>query len=334
MGKTLTVAADRAFDQTKTVLPAELARGVYMRNAPSLRALKLMHLMIATAAGRMADPVQHQMRLADIRSIDGMAHHDKESLKPLFEELRAAVLTYDDPEAMRYTVGGLLDNATVDYRHEATGDVLVSWYFGRMFLDMAKRSNIWAILDRQTVFHLTSKYSVLLFQHISSLTKQTRVHSKTFTIAELRAVLGIPEGKIQRFANLKKDVLDLAIAEINQLSRLTLTATPRKVGRTVTSVEIAWEEKPEPAAPPQELAARKAGGAARPAKAAAVAFPATGTIAYSPHWLVLKHAAGCNQDNALVASNFRRFLADRGISLDAANVEKLFSDYCRKVGNV
>ena len=108
MGKTLTVAADRAFDQTKTVLPAELARGVYMRNAPSLRALKLMHLMIATAAGRMADPVQHQMRLADIRSIDGMAHHDKESLKPLFEELRAAVLTYDDPEAMRYTVGGLL----------------------------------------------------------------------------------------------------------------------------------------------------------------------------------------------------------------------------------
>ena len=66
MGKTLTVAADRAFDQTKTVLPAELARGVYMRNAPSLRALKLMHLMIATAAGRMADPVQHQMRLAKL----------------------------------------------------------------------------------------------------------------------------------------------------------------------------------------------------------------------------------------------------------------------------
>lgn len=27
MGKTLDVAADRAFDQTKTVLPAEVARG-------------------------------------------------------------------------------------------------------------------------------------------------------------------------------------------------------------------------------------------------------------------------------------------------------------------
>ena len=69
MGKTLEVAADRAFDQTKTVLPAEVARGVYMRNAPSLQALKLMHLMIATAGGRMADPVRHEIRLADIRKM-------------------------------------------------------------------------------------------------------------------------------------------------------------------------------------------------------------------------------------------------------------------------
>lgn len=52
MGKTLEVAADRAFDQSKTIIPAELARGVYMRNAPSLQALKLMHLMIARVRTR------------------------------------------------------------------------------------------------------------------------------------------------------------------------------------------------------------------------------------------------------------------------------------------
>ena len=63
MLKTTKVAADRAHDQTKTVLPAEVARGVYMQNAPSLKALKLMHLMIATAGGRVAEPVQHEMRL-------------------------------------------------------------------------------------------------------------------------------------------------------------------------------------------------------------------------------------------------------------------------------
>jgi hypothetical protein len=75
MGKTTQVAADRAYDQTKTVLPAEVAQGVYMQNAPGLAALKLMHLMIGTAAGRMADDVQHTMSLADIRKIDGMDNH-------------------------------------------------------------------------------------------------------------------------------------------------------------------------------------------------------------------------------------------------------------------
>ena len=337
MGKTLQVAADRAYDQSKTVLPAEVARGVYMRNAPSLRALKLMHLMISTAGGRMAQDVRHEMRLSDIRRIEGMAHHDRESLKPLFEELRAAVLTYDDPQAMRYTIGGLLDQAVVDYRHELSGDVLVSWFFGRMFRDMAERSNHWAILDRQTVFHLGSKYSVLLFQHIASLAGMDRIDAKTFTIPELRTLLAVPEGKLERFADLNRRALQQAIAEINQLSRLTLTATPRKIGRTVASIEIAWTVKEDPTPAKRELSVSKVGRKARrdgTAETLAPEFPETGGIAYSPHWRDLKRTAGCTMDDSLIATNFRRFLKERGIARNAVNIEKLFSDFCAKVGRV
>jgi hypothetical protein len=85
------VAADRAYDQTKTVLPTEVAQGVYMQNAPSLQALKLMHLMIGRAGGRMADDTVHQMRLSDVRQIEGMNNHSRSSLTPLFAELAAAV---------------------------------------------------------------------------------------------------------------------------------------------------------------------------------------------------------------------------------------------------
>lgn len=65
-----------------------------------------------------------------------------------------------------------------------------------------------------------------------------------------------------------------------------------------------------------------------------VEFPGTGSITYNPRWLELKRQAGCNMDNALIATNFRRFLAERGIALDATGIEKLFSDYCRRVGRV
>lgn len=337
MGKTLDVAADRAFDQTKTVLPAEVARGVYMRNPPRLQALKLMHLMIATAAGRMADEIQHQIRLSDIRKIEGMKNHDRESLTPLFQDLAAAVLTYDDPEKQVVTIGGLMDETRIDYRDELSGDLLVTWWFGRTFRRMAAESNHWAILDRQTVFHLGSKYSVLLFQHISSLVNLDRVNARTFSIPELRAVLGVPESKMARFSNLKQIALMPAILEINQLSRMILTVTPNKVGRTVASVTISWQVKDDLHTARRELTASKVGRRARrdgTAEAVPARFPETGGIAYSPQWLDIKQAAGCNADNHKIASDFRRFLTDHGIARDASNIERLFEDFCRKVGKV
>ena len=337
MGKTLDVARDRAFDQSATVLPAEMARGVYMRNAPSLAALKLMHLMIGTAGGRMADDVRHEMRLADIRKIDGMDNHTRASLTPLFQELAAAVLTHDDPEKMVVIIGGLLDEARIDYRHEVSGDLLVSWTFRSTFRRMAAESNHWAILDRQTVFHLGSRYSVLLFQHIASLVNLDHITAKTFSIPELRAVLGIPEGKLARFSHLNDRVIKHAIAEINQLSRLTLTATPSKIGRTVASVTIGWQVKDDPAPAKRELQGHSAGRKARrngTAETVARSFPASGGIEFDQHWRDLKRAAGCNMDNTMIADKFRAWCVGKGLALDARNIEQAFSSFCAKVGRV
>lgn len=336
MGKTIDVARDRAFDQTKTVLPAEVSRGVYMRNAPSLAALKLMHLMIGTAGGRMADLVRHEIRLSDIRRIDGMDNHSRASLTPLFEELRAVTIREGNPEVDtdRIVVGGLLDHAVLDRKDPVSGDTLLSWYFGRSFIEMAERSNHWAILDRQTVFHLGSKYSVLLFQHIASLVNLDHVVAKTFSVPELRAVLGIPEGKLARFSHLNDRVIKHAIAEINQLSRLVLTATPNKIGRTVASVTIAWEEKPDPTDTKRELDRPKAGRKTRrdgTAEAHAPAFPESGSIRWMP-WeaLAREHAPKPTPDMGLIADRFRDFCAGRGLSLTSPTIEKTFVGWVSK----
>jgi hypothetical protein len=340
MKKTTQIAADRTYDETKTVLPAEMARGVYMHHAPSLRALKLMHLMIAKAGGRMAEPVQHEMRLSEINSIDGMAHYDQESIKPLFLELTTAAMVYDEPEKKRYSMGTLLDKAVVDYRHEVTGDILVSWYFGRLFLEMAERSNHWAILDRQTVFHLQSKYSVLLFQYFASLQNLKHKTGEIFTVDQLRSMLGIEGGKITRFSTLNQRVLQPAIAEINQLSRFTLTATLRKTGRTVTSVEISWEPKPDPTKIKRELAASKVGRKARlngGNEMIVSPFPASGGLSTAAqidqHWRSLfeesvnRIQGNHLPDSKLVCDAFRKV---RGDKLDATDTERHFVNFCKQ----
>jgi hypothetical protein len=339
MTKTAQIAADRAYDETKSVLPAEVARGVYIENPPGAEALKLMHLLIGKAGGRMADDVRHELRLADIKKIDGMRNHTRATLRKLFVELAGAVIVFDDTEAQCEIIGGFLDRAKLDYRHEVSDDLLVAWWFGGAFREMAEKSCHFAILDRQTVFALSSKYSILLFQHVASLVNLDHVTSKTFTVPELRAVLGVPDGKLRRWNDVNNFALKPAIAEINQTSRLTLTATPRKIGRTVASVTIAWEEKPLEAKreAKAELDRPKVGRKVRrdgTAEKVAVTFPASGSIEFDEHWKGLKRAAGCNMDNTMIADKFRARCAVKGIALDAQNIEQFFSNFCAKVGRV
>lgn len=339
MKKTTQIAADRAHDQTKSVLPAEVARGIYIENPPAAEALKLMHLLIGKAGGRMAEDVRHELRLADIKKIEGMRNHTRATLRKLFIELAGAVIVFDDTEAQCEIIGGFLDRAKLDYRHEVSDDLLVAWWFGGAFREMAEKSCHWAILDRQTVFALSSKYSILLFQHVASLVNLDHIASKTFTVAELRALLGVPDGKLATWNDMNKRALTPAIAEINQTSRLTLTATPRKIGRTVASVTIAWEEKPQEAKQEtrRELDRPKVGRKARregAAEAPTAAFPASGSITYSPHWVSLKKAAGCNMDNTMIADKFRAWCVSKGMAFDAHNIEQSFSNFCAKVGRV
>lgn len=334
MAKTTKVAHDRAFDETKTVLPAEVARGIYIENPPSAQALKLMHLLIAVAGGRMADDVQHHIRLSAIRSVEGMRNHDRASLRGLFIQLRSATMVYDDVDAQSEIIGGFMDEIRIDYRDEISDDLLVKWWFGRTFRQMAAESNHWAILDRQTIFALSSKYAILLFQHIASLVNLDHMTSKEFSIPELRAVLGVPEGRMARFSNLNQRVIQPAIAEVNQLSRLTLTATPRKVGRTVAAVRISWEAKPDPRDVKRELSQPKIGRRARRAGTAetpVTAFPLTGSISYGA-WgkLARQHLPRPARDVDTVAAEFRAFCEKRHIPLDGQKIEETFVTFCRK----
>lgn len=340
MGKTTEVAADRAYDQTKTVLPTEVAQGVYMQNAPSLRALKMFHLMIATAGGRMADNVRHEIRLSDINKIDGMVRHDRKTITPIFGELSAATLIHDDKEKKRVTIGGLLDEAQIDYSEEdATGDLLVKWTFRQTFRDMARDSNHWAILDRQAVFHLGSKYSVLLFQHIASLQNLKHKNSKRFTVLELRALFGIPKGTLSRFADLNKWAIQPAMTEINSdLTRLHLTVNFHKIGRTVAEVEIAWEVKEDLTKVKDELDRPKVGRKARrdgTAETPVIAFPVSGSVKDTQPWdrIARDNAPRIDgrhvPDLRVLADTFRKWCGEKSIPLDTASIEKTFTTWCK-----
>lgn len=336
VGKTIQVASDREHDSTKVVLPAEIARGVYIQNPPSVEALKLMHFLIAEAGGRMAEEVSHHFKLSDLVNTKGIRRHTRKTLEPLFQELAACVLTIDDTDAQKVRIGGFLDEAEIDYSNEGTGDLRLTWWFRRTFRKLAGDSNYWTILDRQTVYALTSKYSILLFQHFSSLQNLEHKTSETFTIEQLRGILGVAEGKLKRFADLHRRALQPALDEINQLSRFTLTAKPHKTGRSITSIEISWKAKADPYTTKKELDSHSTGRKARRTRTAEQvaerrpAFPATGSISFTAPWKTIARTHGNGKDIDLIATDFRIWCASGGIPLDKAGIEKTFTGFCKR----
>ena len=363
MAKTLQVASDRAYDETKTVLPAEVARGVYIENPPSAEALKLMHLLINKAAGRMAEDRHHELRLAEIKAIKGMRNHSRDTLRSLFKELRSTVLIYDDTKEQCEIIGGFMDEVCLDYRHEVNHDLLIKWYFSRTFRRMAAASCHWAIMDRQTIFALSSKYSILLFQHIASLKNLSHINSKTFTIPELRAVLGIEDGRLERFSHTNRRALQPCLSEISQLSRLTLWAELHKVGRSVASVTIFWEEKDygQKSDAQRELDRPKVGRQARresrvdhpaedlepetvaasdavpkpPPETERMAFPRSGSVKGSTPWeaLAREHVTRLQgnhlPDLLMLSEQFRAWCRVKSIPLDMNGIEAVFTGFCR-----
>jgi len=349
MKKTIDIAADREFDPSKTVLPVEVARGIHIENPPSAQALKLMHLLIAKAGKNMANDVKHEMRMADLKTIEGVRNHDRNSLRSLFIELSTAVIHYDDKVAKIEIIGGFMDEIRVDYSNEEqSGELVISWWFRRTFREMAAQSHHWAIIDRQTIFALRSKYSILLFQYISSLLNLDHIHSKSFTVQELRAILGVQNDKLKRFTHLNSRAIQPTIAEINQLSRFTLKATPKKIGRVVKIVEISWVKKEDISPVRRELDSASVGRKARregtvetivkmmdslPQHDAdsAVSFPDVGSIRFG-RWreIALEELPSPARDTDTVADDFRVWCKLKSIPFDGKNIEKTFRTFCKK----
>src|SRR3546814_1485593 len=88
-----------------------------------------------------------------------------------------------------------------------------------------------------------SKYALCLYEMIERRIGLEYKQSEEFTIAELRRLLNVPEGKLERFTDFNKYCLKVAQEEINKLCHFWVEFTPIKKGRKVERVSMMWLPK-------------------------------------------------------------------------------------------
>lgn len=241
MSKTLKVLADRRHLTDDLVAAGEVLdlRFEGRNTAMSLRAAKLLHFLVAAAAGDAGKAMTHALPLA---SLNDAAHRSKEELLGAARELAGTTVRLDivRPNGKRATkVGPLL--ADVERDEDADGDL--RFELSPVLREVLRVSNHWAVLSRQAVNAFQSRYSLRLYELVSLRVNLDQVQSETFTIDDLRKLFGVPPGKLLRWPDLRRKVLDTAIAEVSHLTGLMVRFEPVKRGKAVTGVKLIWREK-------------------------------------------------------------------------------------------
>ena len=89
-----------------------------------------------------------------------------------------------------------------------------------------------------------SRYALRLYT-LLCLRSGLRKVSEEFSLEDLREIMGVPEGKLARWQDLKTWAIEPAVAEVSHLSGLHVTYAPLRRGRRITGVNLAWGVKDE-----------------------------------------------------------------------------------------
>jgi len=210
----------------------------------SLASSRLLALMILTAGGDAWREVTHRLRKADIRR----GHKGNERIVDMLEELHRTLFAEDDTSwrGKRATKRfSLIQASWEEVEDDGRETGWIEWQFTLDARRLIQESQTYAVMNRQAVLGFRSAYSLKLYEE-GALRLHRRQPVWKVDMTGLRAALGIDPDKYADFAQLRRRVLTVAKAEIDQLAHYTVEWKEIRRGRAVTELEFHFSPKDAP----------------------------------------------------------------------------------------
>lgn len=219
------------------IKPAELVDVVEISSLNRSEFL-LYNQLLANAWNNIETVRVHRIQKSTLRG----SHESNDRLHEAFDRLMGAFakIRHRHPEtgrAMTTRVGLLGPNTEEDAE-----DGYFYYSFNDTLLGILQYSRSWARLKTDVMYLLRSKYALRLYEIIERRINMN-AQSETFTVDELRALLGVPDDKLTRFSDFNKYALKPAIDEINEITNYAVAVGVRKRGRAVHQLVLMWTRK-------------------------------------------------------------------------------------------
>lgn len=219
------------------VKPAELVDAVEI-SALNRSELVLYNQLLAHAWNDIEPGRVYSVRKSSLRN----SHESNDRLHDSFDRLMGAFakVKYRDPEtgATKTVRISLLGPNAEEHSDEGC----FHYTFHPSLLTILQSSRTWARLKSEIIYLLRSKYSIRLYEVIERRINM-RVQSETFSVKELRGLLGVPKGRLKRFADFNSQCLKVAVGEVNQLTDFEVALALVKRGRSIEKIMVTWVKK-------------------------------------------------------------------------------------------
>lgn len=220
---------------------------------------RIYNQLLENAWDAIDKPVTHVIAKSDLRG----SHNSNDRVGETIERLMSAIVkvrvTRDGEDAIERVqlLGGNIETTR--------RDGLLEYEIPQRLRRIIKDSTVFARLQREVMFALSSKYALTLYEMIQKRGNLRYRSSEKFSLDDLRGILGVSRGKLTSWSNLKLRAIDPAVAEVNALSDYVVEVAPLKTGRRVTHVDLRWWRKDDStsAEVERELSFSKVGRKAR-----------------------------------------------------------------------
>ena len=204
----------------------------------TLHARRLYNQLIAHAFGPDLgqEGKEWAIDLAELRGSHNSNEHIADSIVSLMKTVVTVRLA--DGRTRRVQLLGGNDMGEADRRHGT-----LTYSFDPKLVPLLRESSVFGKLELTVMHAFTTKYGLALYE---ALSRRVRLSSKFFEDFELEAfreLLGVPEGKLTTFSNLKLRAITPAVDEVNALASFSCKIEPLKSGRKVGVVRVFWWRK-------------------------------------------------------------------------------------------
>lgn len=198
----------------------------------------LYNQLLAHAWNNIKTNPVHKVLKASLRG----THESNDRLHDAFDRLMSAwaKIRARDPatgEMATFRVHLLGTN-----KEEDKDDGYFYYTFPSDLLAVISQSKAWATIKSHIMYALRSKYSIRLYEMVERRIGMIKQYEE-FTIDEFRALLGVPEGKLERYADFNKHCLKPALDEVNHLTDFEVNILAIKKGRSVEKLHLGWIKK-------------------------------------------------------------------------------------------